>query len=287
MLSKLPDISDEEYKVEEFIINNLSDIKHLRYGCVYQNGNDRFLLLKEENADISELEFLENCDAENIKIYYGHIPPYILAKNMIETSRTYISWRRDDSLFTLIQTNSNIDQNIPSLSDMTQNEKLMEIFKIIINSKKHFGNLAYFKMIENMPNEIHEFKLATLYTTFSYIAQDQKEIMIVLKGNFMHETDTNVFINIEMGFSYAFSERFNEFSQKFKKQNEIYESRNHDDIIEYSYINPDEKFYVKCNNNETSIEFKDSIQNIIAEVIENMKEYSCVEETLILGQSRR
>ncbi|MBW6461783.1 MAG: hypothetical protein K0B07_01945 [DPANN group archaeon] len=285
--SILPDISDNGYKVGEFIINNLRDIKHLRYGCVYQDKNDTFLLLKEENVDVSELEFIEDCDVENTKIYYGYIPQFIIAKKMIEKSRTYISWRMENSLFTLIQTNSHIDSNILSLSDMTQNEKMMKIFKNIIHTDKSFGHLAYFRMIENMPREIQEFKLVTLYTTFSYIEQDTKEIMIVLKGNFIHETDTNVFVNLEMGFSYAFSEKFNEFSQNFKKENEIYESKNYDEIIEYSYINPDEKFYVKCNNNETSIEFKDNIQTIIAKVVENMKEYSCVEETLILGQSRR
>ena len=286
-LESLPDISDKAYKVEEFVINNIIDLNHLRYGCVYQNGNDTYLLIKEENVDFSDFEFLENQKIEDIKIYYGYVPSFILAKRIIETSRTYISWIQKNNIFTLIQTKGTIGQSIPSLTNIIQNEKLMTLFKIIVNNKQDFGNLAYFKLIENIPNEIQDFKLTTLYTTFTYISNEPKDIMIILKGNFVHETHKNVFVNLEMGFSYAFSEKFEEFSNDFKKQNEIYESKNQDGIIEYSYLDSNEKFYIKCSNNETSVEFKNNMQTIMSDVVETMKDYSCVEETLMLGQSKR
>ncbi|NOQ56336.1 MAG: hypothetical protein GQ477_06050 [Nanohaloarchaea archaeon] len=285
-LSSLPDISNKDYKVEEFIINNLKDIKQLRYGCVYKNGDSRFLLFKEENAEVSELEFLETRKFNNIQIYYGYNLTFLLAKNMIEMSRNYISWIEDKNIFTLIQTQNNVEQNILSLNDMLQNDKLMNIFNIIIKTKTCFGKLACFKIIENIPNEMQVFKLITTYILFSHTSKDPKDIIVILKGNFVHEKQKKVFVNIEMGFSYAFSEKFEEFSKNFKKQKEIYESKKQDKTIEYSYIDPDKKFYIRCGNNETSCEFKDRILNIMTEIVENMKEYSCIEETLIFSQSR-
>ncbi|NOQ55719.1 MAG: hypothetical protein GQ477_02830 [Nanohaloarchaea archaeon] len=286
-LSCLPDISDKDYKVEEFIIHNLKNMKKLCYGCVYQNGNERFLLLKEENANISEFVYLDNSEFKNIPIYYGHIPSFLLAKNMIETSRNYVSWIQDKEIFTLIHIRHKVEQDIQSLNDMLKNDKLINIFNIITDAKNCFGTLAYFKVIENIPTTIQKFKLETLYFIFTYESNNPKNIMILLKSNFSHKEQNEVFVNIEMGFSYMFSESFEEFSENFKKQKEIYESKNQDNIIEYLYIDSDEKFYIKCSNNETSLKFKNDVLSIMTYITENMKGYSCVEETMLLGKSRR
>lgn len=286
-LSSLPDISSNNYKVEEFVISNIIDYTPQCYGCVYLKGNDRFLLIKEDNADVSEFEFLENQKVDEIKAYYGYMPTFLLAKKIIETSRNYISWKNEKTIFTVIQTNGAVNECLLSLNDMTQNNVLMDIFKTIANSKKHFGNLAYFRMIEYFPYKTNNFQTTTLYLIFSYLSSNPKDIMIVLRGNLMHKKHNNAFINIEIGFSYAFSENFDRFEKSFKKQNKIYGAKNQENIVEYAYINSQDKFYIRCANNDTSLEFKKEILDSIRKVILNLKEYSCIEETIMLGRLRQ
>ncbi len=285
-LAELPQISDKGYKIEEFIYNNYGENHSLRYGCVYKKENEKYLFLKEENKDLNCLDFLENTKIRNLKVYYGHIPSFPLARNIIEASRIYFSWLKDGVIHTLVKLGNVPDASLPSISDVICNSPLVQTFDYITGSKKNVGNLPFFDLIKYAPKEFSSFRLTTLYLVFSYFSNDLKEILVVLRGNYMREKQENVFINSEMGFSYEFSEKFFSLCKDFKKENEVYEIKTNN-ICECSYINPKEKFYIKCKNNETSVEFKDEIKNIISELLKQMKKYSCVEETLKLSTLRK
>ena len=286
-LAELPQLSDKGYKIEEFIYNNYGKNYPLRYGCVYKKENEKYLFLKEENKDLDCLDFLENAKIGSTKVYYGYVPSFPLAKNMIEASRIYFSWLTDDMLFTLVKLGNASDAPLLSISDVMGNNSLVQIFNCLISSKKNVGNLPFFDLIRHVPLELSSFRLATSYLIFSYFtANDPKEILVILRGNYQHKKQENAFINVELGFSYEFSEKFLSICKDFKKENEIYENKTKD-ISKCSYINPKEKFYITCKNNETSFEFKDEVENIAKELLKQMKNYSCVEETLKLSTRKR
>lgn len=290
-LSQLPDISKEGYKVEEFVYNSYGKTngrnQPVRYGCVYKNNdNEKYFLFKEENADISSMDFLENCQINGTKVYYGYIPSYPLVKNMIESSRIYLSWIKDSTIFTLIKTDVANISDLLSLSDIFKNQSLIKVFNTVINSKKCFGYIPFFEMIKCVPSKIMQYRLTTVYLIFSYFTEDPKEVLLIFRGNYLHEKHENVFINVEFGFSYEFSREFVSFCKNFKKQDKLYENKS-ENVNECLYVNPGEKFYVKCKNNETSIEFKGEIEKVAKKIIEKMRDYSCTKETIKLGSLKR
>ena len=280
-LSKLPDISKENCKVEEFIYKTDSKNNSKIYGCVYADEDKRYMLLKEENANFDSFAFLENYQMNGIKMYYGYIPSFPLAKNIIGTSRTYISWIKDDVIFTLIKIQQTESPILTSLSDVLKDKSFMLVLNSIIDSNMCFGYLPFFEMIKYMPQKIERYKLTTLYLIFSYFTKDPKDILVNIKGNYLHEESENAFINVELGFSYSFSESFQSFCDDFKKVKEICENKTKN-YCACSYINPTERFYIKCKNNETSIEFKDEIEKVTKEIVKKMNNYSCIEETMRL-----
>ena len=284
-LSKLPDISKETFKVEEFIYKTDSKNNSKICGCVYADEYKRYMLLKEENANRDSFAFLENHQMNGIKMYYGYTPSFLLAKNIIESSRTYISWIKDDAIFTLIKIQQPESSILISLSNVLKDESFMLVLNSIINSNMCFGHLPFFEMIKYMPQKIECYKLTTLYLIFSYFTKDPKDILVNLRGNYLHEESENAFINIELGFSYAFSESFQSLCEDFKQVKEICENKTNDSC-ECSYINPTERFYIKCKNNETSIEYKDEIEKVAKEIVKKMNKYSCIEETMRLRLDR-
>ncbi|MCK4967892.1 MAG: hypothetical protein KAS12_02460, partial [Candidatus Aenigmarchaeota archaeon] len=54
--AELPQISDKDYKIEEFIYNDSGKNHSVISGCVYEKENEKYLFLKEENKDAGCLD---------------------------------------------------------------------------------------------------------------------------------------------------------------------------------------------------------------------------------------